>query len=435
MNTALWEGTWGYFLSQMVNDALPQQGVDTVIAWVRRHFVEHVRAGGPFPAIRCGRQPYGLLPVSSIDLWAIRPEDGTDVQRTRELLSVVAKLSRVWMRASAYAPRMGRSADPRQDLLEVLRLQASSNKYAIRAALGRHYFQNLWQFQLIDLGGSGWWTRLEQIVNASLQAMGFGEVNARVKNSVYAGYSVSLKGALVQPGVAAADTRLAPNFVELLLNTTVAGIRDETFPDPKPKSVLYTLLRHSALLEYTKAAQNILIGRGLMAPSARQEAEIVNVESGPAVFTQRMQLGTVVREVSPQPLEVFLQQLTTFTDPAVQQLGEFRASLLHLSTHTVPVLERLLTGALDLCSYRLDAWITSLATRRLMAMRQANPKGLYIGAYGWVENLHAGPAPPPRKPCPRNRHRPHLRCPEIRVFCTRLPSRRPPPRRFCAADA
>ena len=168
MNTALWEGTWGYFLSQMVNDALPQQGVDTVIAWVRRHFVEHVRAGGPFPAIRCGRQPYGLLPVSSIDLMAIRPEDGTDVQRTRELLSVVAKLSRVWMRASAYAPRMGRSADPRQDLLEVLRLQASSNKYAIRAALGRHYFQNLWQFQLIDLGGSGWRTRLEQIVNASL---------------------------------------------------------------------------------------------------------------------------------------------------------------------------------------------------------------------------------------------------------------------------
>ena len=230
--------------------------------------------------------------------------------------------------------------------------------------------------------------------------MGFGEVNARVKNSVYAGYSVSLKGALVQPGVAAASTRLAPNFVELLPNITVAGIRDETFPYLKPKSVLYTLLRTSALLEYTKAAQNILIGRGLMAPSARQEAEIVNVESGPAVFTQRMQLGTVVREVSLQPLEVFLQQLTTFTDPAVQQLGEFRASLLHLSTHTVPVLERLLTGALDLCSYRLDAWITSLATRRLMAMRQANPKGLYIGAYGWVENLHAGPAPPPAETVP-----------------------------------
>ncbi len=45
-------------------------------------------------------------------------------------------------------------------------------------------------------------------------------------------------------------------------------------------------------------------------------------------------------------------------------------------------------------SYRLDAWITSLATRRLAELRAARPQGLRVGGYGWVENLRpATPGP------------------------------------------
>ena len=46
-----------------------------------------------------------------------------------------------------------------------------------------------------------------------------------------------------------------------------------------------------------------------------------------------------------------------------------------------------LSEAIDLNSYRIDAWITSLATCRLKQQRTINPKGIYFGAYGWVENL------------------------------------------------
>ena len=45
--------------------------------------------------------------------------------------------------------------------------------------------------------------------------------------------------------------------------------------------------------------------------------------------------------------------------------------------------------ALDLNSYRLDAWVTSLATRRIEETR-SRPEyagGIYFGAYGWVEDL------------------------------------------------
>ncbi|HEU4387737.1 MAG TPA: hypothetical protein VFV34_08070, partial [Blastocatellia bacterium] len=54
-----------------------------------------------------------------------------------------------------------------------------------------------------------------------------------------------------------------------------------------------------------------------------------------------------------------------------------------------------------LCSQRLDAWITSFATKRLAEMRSTNPTGVLFGGYGWVMNLKPAaaqvkvvPAPP-----------------------------------------
>jgi len=49
--------------------------------------------------------------------------------------------------------------------------------------------------------------------------------------------------------------------------------------------------------------------------------------------------------------------------------------------------ENIFMGILDLHTHRLDAWFTSLATKRLHAMRELEPEGLYIGAYGWLEDL------------------------------------------------
>src|SRR5262245_18734147 len=60
-------------------------------------------------------------------------------------------------------------------------------------------------------------------------------------------------------------------------------------------------------------------------------------------------------------------------------------------------------GTLDLTAHRLDAWVTSIATKRLAAMHADGPAGQYVGAYGWVENLkkiptsliRTIPTPPP----------------------------------------
>jgi len=77
----------------------------------------------------------------------------------------------------------------------------------------------------------------------------------------------------------------------------------------------------------------------------------------------------------------------------VSGLLEFRESLEHLKTLSATKLQRLFAGTLDLCSHRLDAWITSFATKRLAEMRTEKPTGVLIGGYGWVMNLKPGPAP------------------------------------------
>ncbi|MFE5407234.1 hypothetical protein [Microbacterium sp. NPDC056569] len=55
--------------------------------------------------------------------------------------------------------------------------------------------------------------------------------------------------------------------------------------------------------------------------------------------------------------------------------------------------QRLLAGALDAASHRLDAWVTSLATRRLARLRQSEPRGIAVGAYAWLEDITLDPRP------------------------------------------
>jgi hypothetical protein len=74
------------------------------------------------------------------------------------------------------------------------------------------------------------------------------------------------------------------------------------------------------------------------------------------------------------------------------EVAEFRGSLGVLENQPTAELERLFTETLDCCAHRLDAWITSVPSRRLEQMREREPLGVHLGAYGWVEDLR--PAPP-----------------------------------------
>ena len=58
------------------------------------------------------------------------------------------------------------------------------------------------------------------------------------------------------------------------------------------------------------------------------------------------------------------------------------------------VFEQHIREAYDLFSHRLDAWITSLSTKRLLEMRKAKPKGVCLGAFGWLDDFDPTPIEP-----------------------------------------
>lgn len=420
MNTALWQATWGYFLLQMLGVGGVNESplLDEDIAWVRDHFIAYVRAGGPLPAVRVGKQPYGVLPVTSLDAWKAQPGQESQARREVALRDFLIRLrDNFWRRNVAEVPRLGRSEeiDPAtgldKDLAEVLSMDSLSSSYSIRHVMGRHYLEHLWVFMTADLlldpkaappptqSPQGlfrtWFTGQAALADAVPQALGV-RSQPRLARAVFSSPAAVLQGALVQ---ADQGHQLAPNYIAALLAAPdLTAILQETLAQPSPATLLYLLLRHSMLLEYVAAGAHLLA----LQPAQRREQELVGmVPDAQALSHVIHRLDTEISR--PDGSKVALgKYLFDFADrdPALQSLNAFRMSLKHISNLPVATLEQLLTGTLDLCSHRLDAWITSLATRRLDEMRQADPNSVLVGGYGWVMNLKPGSAQTAVDPVP-----------------------------------
>ena len=120
MNALLWAVTGGAYVEQMVT-GLTNAEVDAA----RRFFIDCVRAQGPLPMLRVGRQPYGLLPATSLDLG-----------RSGRFVRTLQSLRAVWRRALANVPRLQPGADDELRLLEILRMQPYAAGHRVRLAFG-----------------------------------------------------------------------------------------------------------------------------------------------------------------------------------------------------------------------------------------------------------------------------------------------------------
>ncbi|MEA3218610.1 MAG: hypothetical protein QOJ19_4766, partial [Acidimicrobiia bacterium] len=85
MNALIWPAAFGYWLESLVQ---PGPG-DAIIADLRRHAVQMVRGRGPLPPLRVGRQPYGVLPVTSLQRWQPSHEPAGLVQAVGFLRSAL----------------------------------------------------------------------------------------------------------------------------------------------------------------------------------------------------------------------------------------------------------------------------------------------------------------------------------------------------------
>jgi hypothetical protein len=399
MNTALWSATWGYFLTNM----LGMEGAGLapeLVEWARDHFISHVQGAGPFAAIRCARQPYGVLPVTSLDFW--EPSAETSAEKPDAWLrSMLIKLrDHVWRTNLVDVPRLGRTTNPATDLAEVMRIEGQSGRYFTRALMGPHYLQHLRSFILEDIEGRGWLTAQDDMTAPILAKLGLSG-RPRLSRATYEDRSWDVVIPVVQRGEISAQQKLEPNYVQALLTeTTIDAMMEAHVQGSETGSLLHALLRHAALREYANAAARILSAQGptlngqdTSFPSLIRDQELVNLMPGSQpTMTWKRQLDQVVPAVTgTQTVRSYLENLTQFETSAVADLGAFRRALMHLQFLDTETLQLLTQGALDLASHRLDAWITSLATKRLNAMRASQPQGVYVGAYAWVENLKPAP--------------------------------------------
>ena len=379
LQTALWPLTGGYFLDQIMGspDGQPATFPPAQLDAARRHAIDLVRALGPAPTLRAGRQPYGLLPVTSLDLSA---DQGRFVRSLRFLRGA-------WEAALPGVPRV--TADP-DALVEVLRMQPASVGYSARLAFDSVFFAPTPVFasQLSpQLQGHASAVRA-RLAPATADGLAGQE---RFLDLIPADISRPLHGPLVSRGSEQPGQPLAANYVAWIRTATFDDLINERFPvgfPPKEQvdCFLYLLLRHSVLLAYGNVARRILVRKGILEGRFREPA-LVEILGG----TVPDQTPTLIRALLKTGLGASIHTMGKAQEPEAAELDELRASLTHLETQPVDALERQLRGCIDLFSYRLDAWITSLATRRLGELRAKAPKALALGAFGWVHDLKASP--------------------------------------------
>lgn len=396
MGTALWPVTWGYFLTQMVGfsgSGLTVGACD----FARQHSISNVRPGGPLPMVRCGKQPYGVLPVTSLGPWrpAATDPDGGRLNSLRDLL--VGLREQVWRPASGRVARVGRTGDPNVDLADVLRSDAQSSRLVVRGLMGRTYLRHLRRFLGEDLDSIGFWNKLDQLTAPLPGRLGL-EFTTPLSQAAYEDAQRLVVAPLIQERLPDSAT-LSPNYIAEIL--AVSAMDTLAVPVPsQPVPVLKALLRHGLLREHAMAAVRLLAATEQSAQQLLRDAEFVDLIHGlPPTSTWARMRARPVPGVNPaRTVGEHLDGATDFGAGPLRSLGEFRAALARLATTPPADLERHLLGMLDACSFRLDAWISSYANRRLADLRASAPTGLLVGGYGWVEHLRPDDVRPPVTP-------------------------------------
>ena len=399
MNGALWPSTWGYYLEQMLDGvASPARAAE-----VEAHFLAWVRGRGPLPLLRTGSVPYGVLPVSSLTRWA----SSGDNQGIGDILpGVLRRLLPRWAAQADAVPHVGRTADPDNDLLDILAQDASAREVWVRAVVGAEFRRNLADYLSADTMALVAWqaqlrSRLADVLTPTA-------LSARILNLVFTDQSFRFRFPLVSPSPRSETEPLDFNYIQWLRTAPVGDIRDERLPDgvPHPDALLYQMLRNAILQRYRLGAVDLGIRAGVATAADRRERELVQVVAGTEnAPTAWGRVAAPVPAITGQAsagafLQAAARQIASGATPPApvpeaEAIAEFMAHLQALETLPAAELDRLFTETLDCCAYRLDAWITSLATQRLDAMRSRNPTGIHVGGFGWVEHLRPAGAPTP----------------------------------------
>jgi hypothetical protein len=413
MNTALWPATLGYFLEEMMEPLFAEE----TLHQTRQFFLQHVSGRGPVPAIRDGTQPYGILPTSALSRWRYPSAIiGNQIIYPFEkyLYDVLMRLDQEWNKLVPRISHAGRAGDAQQNLLDILGLHASSAEFYRRFAVSLEQLHNMLKLQQfdpvalnLDMFLRNAWFGIAQDFGADV-----GE-RPNILTTIFYQAQTALTGPLVDDAplseteAVQALSQDGENYLAWLATSPIDTIRRQDFGKqddqniPPPRALLYLMLRHAVMNAYWDAAWNFYFTAELTAQAPRQEPKILYVSADNPGQSKLAILYRPAGELSEKHPAVFPDATLTVAEqmshPDIirarlesQHLHEVREALTYLQQRPTQVLARAFSEHLDLCSYRLDAWLLGVVNQRLFELRGAGHdvrQGIYLGAFGWLEQV------------------------------------------------
>lgn len=418
MNRALYPGTLGYYLDQMLNDVV----ADSARAPLRRHFTDLVTGRGAIAGLRIGNQPYGILPTSSLARWepsAGRIDDGPAGRAADPFepvfLAVLQRFDQAWSAKLGGVAQLGAPGDASANLLKVLGLHPTSAEFYQRVGYSYDYLRNLESFawggsdfdEVLKLAfeGANARTLLRQLGYSSQLPEGRSKPLPHLLQLIWRHYQTRLDPRQLIDGQPLSEsTPIKPhgptsaNYMDwLLANAADANaLEAQRFGEGgRPGALLYMMLHFALVMESGRAIHDYLGGYAIQASELVRSRKFLNVSgTSPSVWevfrapANRLAAATG----SSLPLLAIVHAPQSAHDAGVG-LAAQKAALGTLRGLPTARLERVFVEHLDTLSYRLDAWQTSLFTRRLARQRRLDAPvaqrrtGLYLGAFGYLENI------------------------------------------------
>lgn len=425
MNRALWPATLDHYFTAVLGGVIDSAGR----SWLRDWASTFVRGGGPLPTLLIGSQPYGVIPASSIKVTTNIPS--TNIEHLEGFLAQV-KVN--WMDSRALVPRLDHNAadappggesegDLAAAVSQVIGSVPHPTAFRLRAvdAMRGEYSQQ-YEARLFKLGfdallfpdpSSGqpfgdsvdnwafaWWDRLvddlDDAFNAQDQLRVLEDASVNFNHASGAD-GVDFTAAQIDhlramggvidadliPLVAAHIERIDP-IISLL------GDEDPSFTgkmgdDDDPEAFFSFYGEEGTEATWTAP----LVASGTTPEHVAELVAFLETLRG------RVDDGTDSGASYPTHQPLLRHLLNRSADQATSE--DARAALVagldglidvvSTDSDSIATLERLMRETLGVSSYRLDAWYTGVAAWRLDNKRANKPRGIQVGAYGFVVDL------------------------------------------------
>lgn len=415
MQRALWPATIGYWMDKLLAPVF----TDDTIANTRWYFTNYVSGRGAVPAIRVGRQPYGILPTTAFSRIAwLDPERAAFGQLAflRQLRSILQIADADWTNFSAGPAYVGKAGDAHQLLLDIIGLHPASVEYYSRTAESLDELfnvANIWGLGP-DLFSALLALALQAAAVALLARYGYsGTTQPDVLNHYFIKQADQVTLVIDDRPLSETDPIRAyatggRNYIHWLIdaaNTSLDALNAESgfLNNASPQALLYLYLRHALMLGYYDTSYNLHKNAGFLTPAQlaafKPEPSFIHIAGATTGSESRFAVlyKTEPRITGSPTLLVsdFITKNLTFLSQS-SGLKDQLDALAVLADAPTAQLERAFSEHIDLCSYRYDAWLLGLVSYQLQAMRAAGDgrtrQGVYLGAYAWLEDLRPAPA-------------------------------------------